>query len=167
MYAIRSYYAIEKVFYEEDGLCNNVIYSISKDKLNDLWISTNRGISHFDHQSSVFTTSLPADYFMDDAHFTTHNGTIFYGGYTGVISFDPINVKQNRPVIKPRIEKISLFNTPIYQGDTIDGDVILNQPIDQAKQIDFKYTQNSFSIEFNAYPFDYPNSNHLRRNNFV
>ncbi len=153
---------IEKVFYEEDGLCNNVIYSISKDKLNDLWISTNRGISHFDHQSSVFTTYLPADYFMDDAHFTTHNGTIFYGGYTGVISFDPINVKQNRPVIKPRIEKISLFNTPIYQGDTIDGDVILNQPIDQAKQIDFKYTQNSFSIEFNAYPFDYPNSNHLR-----
>lgn len=153
---------IEQKYFEEDGLSNNIVYSISKDVDGKLWMSTNRGITCFETKTSSFKTYLSNDYFMDDAHFAAKNGTLFYGGYTGVVSFQPQNLKPLSDNIHSRFESLSVFNQAIYPGDTIDGEVILKKELSETTQISFNYRQNTFTIGFNAYPFDYPNIHQFR-----
>jgi signal transduction histidine kinase/CheY-like chemotaxis protein/ligand-binding sensor domain-containing protein/AraC-like DNA-binding protein len=149
-------------YFEEDGLCNNIVYSIYKDEKGNLWMSTNKGISHFNVKAKKFSTYLSNDFFMDDAHFSEANGTLYYGGYTGVVSFHPHNISQQRLPIVPLIENFSIFNRPVYAGDTIDGRVIFTQALPTIKTIKLLHTQNTFTIGFNAYPFDFPNPNRFR-----
>src|SRR5204863_3905476 len=37
-----------KLYSEEDGLCNNIIYTIEKDKDGKLWLGTSHGLSCYD-----------------------------------------------------------------------------------------------------------------------
>ncbi|MBI3194566.1 MAG: hypothetical protein HYZ34_08905, partial [Ignavibacteriae bacterium] len=41
-------------YLEEDGLANNVVYGILEDEQNNLWLSTNRGISRFNPATGQF-----------------------------------------------------------------------------------------------------------------
>lgn len=153
---------VEKAFFEEDGLSNNIIYSINKDREGILWMSTNRGITSFDPASEVFKTYLPNDYFMDDAHYVDANGTIFYGGYTGVVSFLPDRIRTDIASIRPGIESLSIFNQQVYPDDTLDGKIVLDRELSKTSQIELGYRQHTFSIGFNAYPFDFPNTHRFR-----
>lgn len=153
---------IEAIYFEDDGLSNDIIYSISKDREGVLWMSTNRGISSYDPKLAVFKTFLSNDYFMDDAYFVNASGTIYYGGYTGVVSFQPEKITTIGEDIRPGLESLAVFNQKVFPGDTIDGRVLLNRELSKTKEIDFSYRQHTFSLGFNAYPFDYPNTHRFR-----
>ncbi len=151
-----------KSFYEHDGLSNNVVYSIYIDHDGNIWMSTNRGISFYNTKKQVFRTFLHNDFFMDDAFFFDADGTVFYGGYTGVISFSPQNIETEMPSVTPVIETFSLLNKPVLPGDTINGEVLFDRPVFELDKIVLTHRQNSFSFSFNAYPFEYPNPNRYR-----
>lgn len=153
---------IVQAYYEDDGLSNNIVYSITKDRKGLLWMSTNRGITSYDTKLSMFKNFLPNDYFMDDAHFVDKIGTIYYGGYTGVVSFQPEQISIMEEEIRPGISSFSVFNQKIYPGDTIDGRILLPHKLSQTDQIELNYKQHTFSFGFDAYPFDYPNTHQFR-----
>lgn len=153
---------IVQKYFEDDGLCNNIVYSLNKDDDGNLWMSTNKGISYFDTQTSQFRTFLSDDFFMDDAHFVAKDGFVYYGGYTGVVSFHPSKINKEIVQVKPVIEKLMLFNQQVYPGDTVDGKVIYKQHLSQLRELKLNYKQNTFSIAFNGFPFDHPNSNQFR-----
>ncbi|MDA3928287.1 MAG: response regulator [Prolixibacteraceae bacterium] len=150
---------IEQNYFEEDGLSNNIVYSISKDTKGNLWMSTNRGISFFNPNTSVFKSYLRNDYFMDDAYFLDQQGTLFYGGYTGVVSFNPEQISASDEKIRPVFSELLLQNGKVFPGDTINHKVVLEKSLSETGHIAISYQRNSFSIGFNAYPFDYPNPN--------
>lgn len=149
-------------YFEEDGLCNNIVYSINFDKNRNLWMSTNRGIAHFIVRENQFRTFLSNDYFMDDAHFVDQKGTIYYGGYTGVVSFNPEQIKDEIIATSLKIESLSIFNKPVYPGDTLEGRVILQQPLWLTKNIKLHHRLNNIGFVFNAYPFQIPNTSRFR-----
>ncbi|MFA9390093.1 MAG: response regulator [Prolixibacteraceae bacterium] len=149
-------------YFEEDGLSNNIVYSILPDQSGRLWMSTNRGLTLLNPKTFVFSTFLPGDFFMDDAHFVDANGVIYYGGYTGVVSFLPEKISTNPMVVHPVIESFTLFNQPVYPGDSIDGKVLLVNKLNVTRQLELNYRQNTIGFGYNAYPFDYPNLQHFR-----
>ena len=151
-----------KKYYEEDGLCNNIIYSLNLDSSGILWMSTNRGISRFNPSTEEFKTYLSNDFFMDDAHFTDETGRIYYGGYTGVVGFHPddIDFVPDKPEVA--LEDFRLFNKQILPGDTVNNRVLLENPVTEISTLKLKHHENSFAIGFNAYPFDVPNQNIFR-----
>ncbi|MCF8363997.1 MAG: hybrid sensor histidine kinase/response regulator, partial [Prolixibacteraceae bacterium] len=151
-----------KRYFERDGLCNNIVYSISRDKSGILWMSTNRGLSRFNPVTENFRTYLPNDFFMDDAHFTDNQGRIFFGGYAGVVAFQPEDIVPLNIETRTTLENFSLFNKQILPGDTVDKRVLLKKPINEIPALKLKHDENSFSISFNAYPFDVPNQNVFR-----
>ncbi|PWD98651.1 hybrid sensor histidine kinase/response regulator transcription factor [Marinilabilia rubra] len=153
---------VEKKYFEQDGLSNNIIYSLSFDSSGILWMSTNRGISRFNPISGSFKTYLSNDFFMDDAHFVDADGQIYYGGYTGVVGFHPDEIDPLQVKAGATLENFSLFNRRILPGDTVNHRVLLRRPIGETKSIELKHGQNSFAISFNAYPFDVPNQNVFR-----
>ena len=149
-------------YFEEDGLCNNIVYSISIDKNRNLWMSTNRGIAHFMVHENRFRTFLSNDYFMDDAHFVDQEGIIYYGGYTGVVSFNPKQIKDETIATSLKLESLSILNRPVYAGDTLEGRVVFQQPLWLTKSIKLHHRLNNISLVFNAYPFQIPNTSRFR-----
>lgn len=116
-----------------NGLSNNTLYSIVKDKKGDLWISTNQGISRFKPETKHFTNfgnaeGLQINEFNSDSYFQSPDGEIFFGGVGGLVSFYPESIDQfiNEKVAQPLIItdlKVSgitrHFNKPVYVADTI------------------------------------------------
>lgn len=153
---------IVNTIYENQGLVNNIVYSIHKDNQKRIWISTNKGISMFDTKAERFTNFLENDYFLDDAHFQDKNGELYFGGYGGIVSFKPSMISAPNNIPKPVIEEFYLFNKLLKPGDSIASQIVLAKSILQTQQIHLNYLQNTFSLNFNAFPFNYPNNNQFR-----
>ncbi|MEM8895334.1 MAG: two-component regulator propeller domain-containing protein, partial [Bacteroidota bacterium] len=153
---------IVATYYESDGLVNDIVYSLKADLDNQLWISTNNGISLFNPASSSFTSFLQEDHFLDDAHFQGDDGVIFFGGYEGITSFNPMEIESTKYQPEVVIERLYLSNELIHPGQSVKDNVILEQTVSKTKSISLHHTNNSFSLDFNAFPFNYPNNNTFR-----
>ncbi|MEM8565941.1 MAG: response regulator [Bacteroidota bacterium] len=154
--------SIVKSFYQRDGLVNDIVYSLKKDEQNRVWISTNSGISMLDLNNLSFTNYLEEDHFLDDAHYQSDDGNIFFAGYDGITSFNPIEIVSQTFKSDAVIENFYLFNELVAPNSPIDEDVILPTSISKVETLNLKHTQNSFSFDFNAFPFNYPNNNKFR-----
>ncbi|MGD1957498.1 MAG: ATP-binding protein [Fulvivirga sp.] len=154
--------SIVKSFYQTDGLVNDIVYSLKQDQQNRVWISTNNGISMLDINNLSFTNYLEEDHFLDDAHYQGSNGKIFFGGYDGITSFNPLEIESQTFKSDAVIEKFYLFNELVTPNSSTDKDVILHTSISKVEALNLKHTQNSFSFDFNAFPFNYPNNNKFR-----
>lgn len=153
---------VDEIFYEEQGLANNIVYSLNYDNENNLWMSTNRGISKLNLLTKRFSTYLKSNFFMDDASFQAMDGSIFYGGYNGVVYFTPEKIHSKNEISSPFIENFTLQNKVVKAGRKINNRILLHQHINQSKEIQLNHLENTFSFDFKAIPFDIPNSNKYR-----
>jgi ligand-binding sensor domain-containing protein len=123
-----------EIFSASDGLSSNVTYGILKDKMSNFWISTNQGISRFNHRTRQFRNfgkenGLLVTDFNPESCFQSPDGELFFGGNGGLISFfpDSIENKLRSRDIKPLIItefKVSgitrFFNKPVYEMDSLE-----------------------------------------------
>lgn len=96
----------------EEGLANNVIYSILPDKRGNLWLSSNKGITKFGlHGAETAELDITnytnydglATEFNTGAHYTATDGTLYFGGLEGFYWFDPENLDKNTTLPKTTI----------------------------------------------------------------
>ncbi len=144
-----------KVYTDKNGLPNNFVYATVEDANNNLWLTTNWGISKFNKQSDVFVNYDPRDgvqgnEFNIGAFFKNEKGEIYFGGMTGFNVFHPDEITLNR--IPPRIviTKVDVFNEPL-RSDLDDGEVIR-----------LTHSDNFFAVEFSALDFNNPSKNLFR-----
>lgn len=149
-------------YFESDGLSNNIVYSVYDDSEGNIWTSTNNGISCFNIEKQSFSNYLENDFFMDDAHFKDHEGNLYYGGYTGIVSFKPEKIQPAKSIRHPVLENFYLANKIVHPNDTVNNKILLEKSISKTNKLRLSYFQNSFSISFNAFPFNYPNSNQFK-----
>ncbi len=149
---------VEKVFLEEHGLSNNIVYSVDLDLDNNLWMSTNKGISKLDMKTQKISTFLNSYVFMDDAYLKGKDGTLYFGGYTGIVAFKPEDLKivNNLPV--PFVQQFELDGQIVNAGDTIGNNVLLMEKVNRLKMLELSYKQNNFSFIVNATPYEVPNN---------
>lgn len=148
-------------FFEPDGLSNNLVYSIATSP-NYLWMSTNRGISRLSLVDDYLESFLPEDLFMDDAFFQDTDGTVYFGGYDGFISFDPSKIESRPEAPRAIISNLLLNNKNVEVGQIVNKDLILKQSIRLTNSIQMSYSTNSFSLAFDAFPFSYPDLTSFR-----
>ncbi|TLX74932.1 response regulator [Labilibacter sediminis] len=153
---------VVKTYYEQDGLSNNIVYSLLQDNDSNIWMSTNRGISKFNYTKNEFTNYLKSDFFMDDAFHQKDDGTIFYGGYSRLISFNPNQMDKEIIVLSPMIESFSIHNEKVNPQKFINERIILPEPINKIKHLELTYNENTFSFSFNSMPFDFPNTSKFK-----
>lgn len=148
---------IVATYFEQDGLSNNIVYSVTSNN-DKLWMSTNRGITCFTPNEKRFETYLNNDFFMDDAFFVNPQQQVFYGGYNGIVVFDPSKIVSSNITDLPTFESFALFNQLVNVGDTVNDHVPLKQALNQTKVITLPYYQHTFTFGINCLPFDYPNT---------
>ncbi|WP_418603997.1 hybrid sensor histidine kinase/response regulator transcription factor [Hwangdonia sp.] len=140
------------VFTTENGLPNNVIYGILPDNDNNLWLSSNGGLTKFSLAQNAETPTvenynnydgLQALEFNTGAYFKSPNGTLYFGGLEGVNWFHPNQISFNKVKPKTIISGFDIFNK--------------NQPLIQNKA--FKFKQNTVTFTFSSLHFSQPERN--------
>lgn len=135
---------------EKDGLPNNIAYCILSDSLNNLWISTNWGLSCFDPEKKTFQNftkedGLPGNEFNRYNAKRMQNGELMFGGVDGFVIFNPNSVLQKQPAAPLVFTGVSVLNKPVnWKTDQRN----LNAPVGYANTLTLLPGQNIFSIGF-------------------
>ena len=139
-------------FYNEDnGFPASWIFSIEEGINNWMWVSTDKGLIKFNPvtgESVLYDSNsgIPFNQFNFRSSYVDADGTIFFGGTNGMISFN----EKERPFVKKSFEVVftgfQLFNKPVQPGINSP----LNKAINVVDKIDLKYHQNVFTIDFIA-----------------
>lgn len=146
---------------QADGLPSNNIVGILEDDEHNLWISTDNGLCKYNQQKKSFDIynikdGLPGNEFNYKSFFKDSYGAFFFGSLSGMISFFPKEIKQNKDVPKAVFTDLKLFNKTVrLNGD----DELLKTNISHTQSVTFKSGQNVFSIDFTVLNFIKPDKN--------
>lgn len=86
-----------KRYTTSDGIANNTIYGVLVDDNDNIWVSTNKGISQIDTKNNTVnnlsvTDGLQGNEFNGNAAFKSKSGELFFGGINGLNAFYPEDV---------------------------------------------------------------------------
>lgn len=112
-------------FTVEEGLANNVIYGILPDDKDNLWLSSNKGLSmvttngesiiNFENFTSY--DGLQTNEFNTGAYFKDKNGTLYFGGLEGLNWFNPQNLSFSPIKPKTIISEFKVHNKTVQIED--------------------------------------------------
>ena len=135
---------------QSKGLPNNVVYGILGDDENNLWLSTNRGLSKFNADKVTFTNYSEKDGLMSNefnigAFMQSKSGEMYFGGIYGYNHFYPNKLEKGKDNLTLFFTSLSLGNEEIKPGDK-DG--ILEKAIGLSSFIELSYKEKNISISF-------------------
>ena len=139
----------KQIFTTEDGLPNNVIYGILPGNERNLWLSTNSGISKFNHlETNKFENfnnydGLQSLEFNTGAYHKDDQGNLYFGGLEGINWFNPKQLTFN--TIKP---ETIITNFEVYNKE---------QPLTQ--NVAYKFNKNTVTFTFSSLHFSQPSRN--------
>jgi ligand-binding sensor domain-containing protein len=142
---------ITRIYSTSDGLPNHYLYGILADRNENLWISSNRGLSHFNPVSEKFdnygmTDGLQSFEFNSGATFKNDAGEMFFGGINGFNYFHPDSLHSLK--FPPTVEITGLkVNDLAYKADS---------SMMAKKLVSFEYSLNTITFEFKAIEFTNP-----------
>lgn len=130
---------------QNDGLPNNVIYGILGDRKNNLWLSTNYGISRLNTKTVQFKNydlndGIPTYEFNTGSFTSDKNGNCYFGGIDGLLFFNPDSIYSSNTV-----PQLAVTNFKVYDAVKYPNKVFYDWA-----EIILKYYDNYFSFEFTA-----------------
>jgi signal transduction histidine kinase/CheY-like chemotaxis protein/ligand-binding sensor domain-containing protein/methylphosphotriester-DNA--protein-cysteine methyltransferase len=143
-------------FTTDDGLPNNTIYAIVPDDNNNLWLSSNKGISRFNPVTHVvrnfdITDGLISNEFNRWHCFKLPDGRTAFGGITGYTIFNPAGIKDDD--FQPRV---LISNLMINNKSLPDSSLVTDSSLNALHKLVFPYDQNFLSFEFASDEYDRP-----------
>ncbi len=136
-------------FTEKEGLANDVVYGILSDTDNNLWLSSNKGITKFSIDRDSLKSPQIVNYnnyaglateFNTGAYFKNNNGDLYFGGLEGFYWFNPIAIKENLILPKTHITKFD----------------VLNESRQLLANTELKHNQNTLTFTFSSLQFALP-----------
>ena len=136
----------------KEGLANDVVYATLPDEQNNLWLSSNRGITKFYVPEKLDSTPKIVNYtnydglateFNTGAYFKARNGNLYFGGLEGYYWFNPSDIEISTVLPKTVITKFEVFNTA--------------KPL--IPNLKLKYKENTVAFSFASLQFSLPIKN--------
>jgi len=153
--------AVLYTYNTSNGLPSNVIHAIIEDNSRNIWISSNNGLSRFDHNTQKFRNyskedGLQGNQFKQQSFLKTSEGELYFGGYNGFNSFFPDSLKDNVFIPPVYITELQIFNKPIPLAIQ---EVQFPTHISEAEEITLTWRQSVFSFSFTAINYTFPGKN--------
>ncbi|MFB6318154.1 two-component regulator propeller domain-containing protein [Saccharicrinis sp. FJH54] len=138
-------------FNTETGFPVSWMFSLEEGNDGWFWASSDKGLVKFNPESGVSilydsNSGVPFNQFNYRASFTDNSGNIYFGGNSGMVSF---NEKENPQTVKENgvvMTGFQLFNTSVRPGPKSP----LKKSINETDRIVLRYDQNVFTIEYSA-----------------
>lgn len=129
---------------KEDGLADNIVYSIEKDLHGNLWFSTNAGISTYQIEEGIFRNYGKSDGLLNNefnrqSSYRNEQGWIFFGGIFGIDYFHPDSILKTKSTPLLAFTNFRVFNKEYRNGNA-----------DTATVIELNHSDRYISIEFAA-----------------
>ena len=157
----------------ENGLPNNSVSAIIEDNNGTYWVSSLNGITrvtieekqggydfslvNFDSQDGLQTGK-----FYDRSASKSQSGNIYFGGHHGTNTFNPDNIRYNVSKNKPLFTGFKLFNNSIRENTAYNDRIILENPINNTREIKLSYKDNFITFEFSGLNYVNPSHTYYR-----
>ncbi len=150
-----------KVFSKQEGLLSDNVLAVLESKNDVFWISTEYGLNKIDLKNNIFMNynmndGLLGSVFSYNSACSTRDGELFFGSYSGLVSFLPEKFKKNTTTPNVVFSGLRLFDKTVEVNDSTG---LLKQNIALTKQLTFSYNQNSFSFDYSILNFVKPSKN--------
>jgi ligand-binding sensor domain-containing protein/signal transduction histidine kinase len=147
----------------QDGRASDPIGAILPDDKGRLWISSTAGLLLFTPETGEFKQYTSRDGLADGSYFIgsgyrAPDGTLYFGGLSGLTAFQPSRIHQNPFPPKVAITDFAIFNQSILT-DVKRADVLPQGPLYLAKTLKLGSEDVMFSIEFAGLHFADPQRN--------
>ena len=155
--------------HKADGLADDVITGVIEDNNKNMWVTTSNGVSNIIVGTNPKTGNYTYTYYNYDERdglqssefnmrsiLRSYRGEILMGGIRGYNIFNPEVIKYNRILPKVVFTDLQLFNNSVKVDSVYDGNIILKEGLNWTKEIELKYRQNVFSIEFSSMNYVLP-----------
>lgn len=159
-----------ELFTEANGLSSDLIQSVLEDSDNNIWVSTNRGLSCVKVTTNVETPGyffnimnydssegLQGEQFNYNAAYITSKSELLFGGISGFNLFIPSQISYNTNPPKVVITDFQIYNKSIKPEEKYNGRVLLTKSINITDEIKLKYFDNYISLTFAALDYCMPN----------
>jgi PAS domain S-box-containing protein len=138
---------------EENGLPNNNVYAMLEDAQGRFWISSDAGLTLWNHTTNEFRTFGTADglqgrEFNRCSYFKALDGTLYFGGTNGLNAFHP-----NKLQFNPHPPPVALTSFKLFTREVPLDSIIRHGAIT------LQHNQNFFSFAFAALDFHVPQNN--------
>nr|WP_321452652.1 two-component regulator propeller domain-containing protein [uncultured Carboxylicivirga sp.] len=143
------------------GLINDVVQGISQDIDQNLWITTEDGISILNTKNNQFenydlSNKWQDNLFCESAIYCSHNNQMLMGSYNGLYTISHDDIEQEKVTnSKISLTEIRINGTKILANDE---NQILSNSLSKTSNINLKYNQNSINIKFSALNFSLSNT---------
>lgn len=146
----------------DNGLVNDKVQSIIEDRQGDLWIATEYGISrlfteNLRFENFFFSRFVLGNVCSESSSVCLDNGNILFGTNYGLVMINPLKVKCDN-------KKYSVTYTGLRINGIDAGPQEANSPLSKTltyvNEIDLKYNQNNFSVDFST--LDFPEKNAVK-----
>ncbi|MBM3164688.1 MAG: hypothetical protein FJZ80_04425 [Bacteroidetes bacterium] len=137
-----------KVLDKRNGLPNNVINGILKDAEGTVWVSTNRGLAYIKAKrfdTHYFTRFGEEDFEYNTNAFFTENGTLYFGGIFGFVSFSHDILSAREVKRRPVINRIRLKKAT---SEWPKANILISQLKACAFEISLPYHRRDFEVWF-------------------
>lgn len=139
-------------FGAEEGLPNQVIYTILPDNYNNLWFSTNKGLSRLNLETRQFknfdvSDGLISNEFNYNSKIELKSKELMFGSANGLVFFNPNKIAENAFIPPVYVTSITVNNKPFLSGTKID------------KEITLTHDQNVFGFNFIALSYSQSHKN--------
>lgn len=137
-----------KVYQRNEGLANTFIWASEEDENQNIWFSTNQGISCFvRNEGNIynydFRDNIPMASFTGRSVCKDKNGVMYFGSTNGLCYFTPSYILEKRQAPKAIIGKITAFEPLVSENSNETEISLINK-----ENVRLKHLQNNFNISF-------------------
>lgn len=151
-------------YFEKDESLSLPVLGLLEEPIGIMWISTYKGLSKFNYQRPMqqevetykVSDGLITEDFSMNSCFRNSRGKLYFGGYHGMIIFDPAT-KARKNMYTPPVVLTHFYLS--HKLQTHFDASVLTKPITETREIILKHNQNDFSFEFAALDFTIPMKN--------
>ena len=136
-----------------DGMKSQTVYAMTQDRFNDIWLSTNQGITRYSVNSNTFKHFDLSHGLVDldynhGAIFKSLNSVIYFGSGKGVSSIQPSN-NQNK-IIQPPVRLTNVFK--------LNEPMVFTSTLTDLKNLELNYNDQLISFEYVGLNYSSPES---------
>ena len=136
-----------------DGMKSQTVYGMIQDSFNDIWLSSNQGITRYSVGSNVFKHFDLSHGLVDldynhGAIFKSLENVIYFGAGKGVSSIQPHN-NQNK-ISPPQVRLTNVFK--------LNEPMVFSSALTDLKSLELDYNDQLISFEYVGLNYAYPES---------
>ena len=138
-----------QIFTQDDGMPENSLNAVLIDNNGEIWVSGNQFIARFDRSTGSFPyhrTVKEIKFFISKSRHVAQDGTLYFGGLNGVLTFHPDSIKPD-----PISPKVVLTNFRLK-----DTTFLLDTAFEYVTDIRLTHRQNDLAFDFSGLHFIEP-----------